>query len=300
MSQRHRVPSPFLEQHCSLGLGKLTENQLKPIMDLVKSQDRLRIKPPPEPTGDKAIIIAAGGKYDAHGYVNARWLRHSGIQHPIQIWHFPKEYAQNKARKAFEKLDVELVDVGEVLKKHWHRDLTGWFLKEYAMMHTPYEEVVFYDADCFASCDPDQVWSDPEYQEKGALFFSDVAPCRANTWHYVFASVRIPDKETESGCFFWNRVKAWNGIRMVNWMSENHKPWTKFTHGDKEFLYLGFETTKTPYIQSQECRWTGAGIEQSWKGNVICLHEMAAKRGESKFTNKAIPGFFEEWKTLTM
>ncbi len=294
---RGRFHPQFREHTDSIGLGKITENQLKGVTDLVKARGLLKT-PPPEPTGDRGVVIAAGGRYADYGWANARWLRHKGIQHPIQIWYLGPTEFPRWAERAFKRLDVELVDALKVRETHWHRSLKGWFLKEYAMMHAPFEEVVFYDADCFAICDPSKVWDDPEYQDKAALFFSDVKPCRSADWHYVSASVRVPDKEAESGCFFWNRHKAWYGIKMVNWFCEHHDAWTKFTHGDKELIYLGLATTETPYIQSMECEWAGHGIRQSWKGRVICEHQMAAKRKEHAFHDPVIPGFFDEWRSM--
>lgn len=300
MSQRHRVPSPFLDQMDSVGFGKITEPQMKAVLELLKAQGRLNSQKPPEPTGDRGIVMAAGGKYADWGYVNARWLRLRGVQLPIQIWHFgPKEFPA-KSKKIFDKLGVELVDAYEVRSKHWHRSLKGWTLKQFSAMHAPWEEVASYDADCFAIADPNQVFDDPEYQDAGALFFSDIKPCRSSDWAYIFAAVRIPDNEMESGVFFWNRVKAWPGIRFTNWIGEHSEVWDKHIFGDKCRAYLGFGTTNTPFIQSTERRWMDWGIEQSWKGNVIANHSMAYKRGEHNAPDRLIPGLFEEWRSLIL
>lgn len=293
MSQSYRTHADHLD---SIGLGKLTEKQIMAVMDLVKTQKRLNT-PPPEPTGDFGIVIAAGGRYEDWGYVNARWLRTQGITSPIQVWHFEKEYPAH-TRKAFAKLDVEFVDASAVQLRHRHRALKGWTLKQYAAAHAPWQHVAFYDADCFASCSPQVVWSDPDYREAGALFFSDIKPCRRSDWAFVFARVRIPDHEMDSGVFFWDRVKAWEGIKMTNWIGEHSEIWDQFIFGDKDRPYLGFGTTQTPFIQSSERTWEGWGIAQSWKGREIARHAMAYKRGEHNSPHPVIPGFFEEYRTL--
>lgn len=300
MSQRHRVPSPFIENLDSIGLGKLTDNQMKAVVDLVKAQNRLGNQRPPEPTGDRGIVICGGGRYLDWAWVNARWLRHSGIQHPIQVWFLGKKEMPESVRKHFTKLDVELIDAFEVRQKHWHRRLQGWTSKHFACAHAPFEDIVFYDADCFASCDPDHIWNDPEYQATGALFFSDVKPCRATDWAYIMSSVRIPDHEMESGVFFWNRPKAWSGIRMTNWYGEHSEVWDKHIHGDKCRPYLAFGTTDTKFIQSTERSWEGWGISQRWKGREVAKHSMSYKRGEHGAPHPLIPGFFTEWQSLTL
>lgn len=292
MSHSYRTHADHLD---SIGLGKLSEQQMKAVVDIVKARGLLNTAPP-TPTGDHGIVIAAGGKYADWGYVNARWLRTQGIQHPIQIWHLgPSEYPE-WSRKAFAKLDVEFVDAFSIPKRH--RALKGWTLKHYAAAHAPWQHVAFYDADCFASTDPRTVWSDPDYLSQGALFFSDIKPCRRNDWGYVLASVRIPEHEMDSGVFFWDRHKAHYGIQMTNWIGEHSEVWDKMIYGDKDRPYLAFATTKTPYIQSTERTWEGWGIAQSWKGREIARHAMAYKRGEHNSPHPAIPGFFEEYRSF--
>jgi hypothetical protein len=281
----------------SIGLGKLTENQMKAVVELVKARRMLNAPPPNDAEGN-GIVIAAGGKYADWGYVNARWLRTQGIQLPIQIWHLGAKEYPDWSRKAFAKLDVEFVDAHKVRETHRHRKLEGWTVKHYAAAHAPFRNVVFYDADCFAAIDPGEVFNDPEYQDTGALFFSDIKPCRSSTWAYVFAGVRIPDHEMDSGCFFWDRVKAWEGIKFTKWLGEHSEVWDRHIYGDKDRPYLGFGTTKTPFIQSMEREWEGYGIKQSWKGRVIARHAMAYKRGEFNAPHPSIPGFFEEYRTF--
>lgn len=294
----HTYPPARQEHLDSIGLGKLTDRQLKAVVELVKGRNLLKTKPPEEFREDRGIVIAAGGKYANWGYVNARWLRIQKIQLPIQIWHLgPNEYP-NWAPKAFAKLDVELVDAHKVRQKYWHRKLEGWNLKQYAAQHAPFRHVAFYDADCFAAIDPARVFDDPEYQDSGALFFSDIKPCRVSDWAYIFASVRIPEHEMDSGCFFWDRLKAWDGITFSNWIGEHSEVWDKFIFGDKDRPYLGFGTTGTKFIQSTERTWEGWGIQQSWKGELIAKHAMAYKRGEHNSPHPVIPGLFDEYRSF--
>src|SRR5690349_21921564 len=128
MSHSYRSHADHMD---SIGLGRLTENQMRAVVELVKAQGRLK-SPPPEPTIPHGIVIAAGGRYADWGYVNARWLRTQGIQHPIQIWHLGKNEFPTWAPRAFAKLDVEFVDADLVQLKHRHRALKGWTLKQYA------------------------------------------------------------------------------------------------------------------------------------------------------------------------
>lgn len=287
-----------LEQLDSIGFGKITEMQMKAFLEMVKNR-KLLVSPPPEPTGRNGIVIAGGGKYLDWSWVACRWLRHKQIQHPIQVWHLGPHEMPPPVRRHFASLDVELVDAFEVRQKHWHRSLKGWNCKHYAAAYAPFDNVASYDADAFALVDPAHVWEDPDYLPKGALFFSDIKPCRANDWAYVLAAVRIPNHEQESGVFFWNRQQAWYGIKMTLWFGEHCSVWDKMIWGDKCRPYLAFGTTNTPFIQSTERSWKGWGIEQSWKNQVIANHAMAWKRKEANAPDPLLPAFFEEWRGLT-
>lgn len=300
MTQRPLSPQrgTAYENLDSIGFGKLGEKQMKAIVDLVKERGLIKRQPGPEYTpGTRGIVICAGGRYADWGFVNARWLRNQGFQDPIQIWHFPGEYPE-KQRVAFKKLDVEFVDAGEVRKKHWHRKLEGWTLKQYAAAYAKFEDICSLDADCFLRKDPKFIWDDPDYREVGALFFPDIKDCRANNWAYTFASVPLPKNEMDSGVFFWNRPKAWEGIKFTNWIGEHSEVWDNFLWGDKDRPYLGFGTTGTPFMMAPECRWMGWGIRQGFREIVIADHAMAYKRGEHNSPHPVIPGFFEEFRSF--
>jgi hypothetical protein len=300
---QQRLPSPTptsahqRESQDSLGIGKLVEGQMRAVIEIIKTKGLLN-EPPPPTTGDRGIVIAGGGKYEEWALVNCMWLRQRGVTLPIQVFYLGAKEISRRLRPYFEKLDVELVDAQELRKTHWMRRLGGWELKAYAAARCRFDEVCFVDADCLLSVDPSVVWDDPEYQEKGALFFSDMNKCRLSQWHYFYAQVPIPEKEFESGVFFWNRQRSWPGILMTMWILQHSEVWFRLTYGDKETFYLGFETMKTPFVQSMECSWAGWGILQKWKGTEVARHLMAYKRKEAKSPEQAIDHLFEKVRML--
>jgi len=184
----NRPPGIQREQHDSIGIGKLTEHQLRAVVKMVKDRNMLS-EPAPECDG-RGIVISAGGKYAEWGLVNAKWIRHMGVQLPIQVWHLGPREIPEWMHPHFAKLDVELVDAFEVRKKHWHRRLSGWTTKQYAAMRAPWREVLSVDADCFITKDPAFVLDDAEFAEKGAFFCADVQKCAKSNWAYFFAWTR--------------------------------------------------------------------------------------------------------------
>jgi hypothetical protein len=286
------------ESRDSIGIGKISEGQLKAVIQLIKSKNLLNEPPPPLTAEGRGIVISAGGRYADWGLVNAKWTRDLGVQLPIQVWHLGPEEIPTHYRKHFKSLDVELVDAFLVRQKHWHRALKGWSVKQYAAMRAPWREVLSLDADAFITRDPAFVLDDPEFQEKGAFFCADVNRCAKSNWAYFHAGITIPPKEMESGFFAWDRVKAWEGIKMTHWIAEHSEVWDKLIYGDKDRPALGFGTTGTPYVFAQDCHWRGWGIEHTFRGETICHHGMGWKRGEHAPPNPVLPRLFEWVRSL--
>lgn len=292
-----RLPTILPENRDSLGFGRLSEGQLKAVIELIKHRHLLNEPAPEDPQG-RGIVISAGGKYAEWGLVNCKWIRHQGVQLPIQVWHLGPKEIPSWMPKHFADLDVELVDAFKVREKHWHRGLKGWTVKQYSAMRAPWREVLSVDADCFITKDPAHVLNDPEFQSTGAFFCADVNRCRASNWVYFYAGIRTPDQEMESGYFAWDRVKAWEGIKFTDWVGQHSDVFDKLIYGDKSRPEIGFGTTKTPFLFANTPTWIGSGIRHFWKGEAICDHLMAWKREESTCPHKLLPSLFEEVRSL--
>lgn len=289
---------PQRESRDSLGIGKLVEGQMRAVVQLIKDRGLFK-EPAPAPTGDRGIVIAGGGKYLSWAWVNAKWTRHMGVNLPLQVWFLGADEMPQKVRKHFTDLDVELVDAFEVRKKHWHRMLKGWSLKQFSAMRAPWQTVLSLDADAFLARDPAWVLDDPQFREVGAFFCADINKCRQSDWAHFYFNVPVPAREMESGYFAWDRTKAWEGIKFTHWIAEHSEVFDRIIYGDKSRPELGFGTTNTPYIFDANPIWRGWGIEHEWKGESICFHGMGWKRGEHAPPNLILPRFFEEWRALT-
>lgn len=302
MTQLPRPPTPTSthqrESRDSIGIGKLVEGQMRAVIEIIKSRKLLK-EPAPEPTGDRGIVISAGGRYADWGLVNSKWMReYQSIQLPIQVWHLGSKEIPNWMRPHFAKLDIELVDAHRVRETYWHRKLQGWSLKAYAAMRAPWQTVLSLDADAFITAPPEHVLDDPAFRETGAFFCADVNKCRKSNWAYFYAQIPIPAKEMESGFFAWDRTLAWEGIKMTHWVAEHSEVWDKMLWGDKDRPALGFGTTNTPYLFADQPQWLGWGIRHHWKGIPICDHGMGWKRGEHAAPDPRLPHLFEWVRSL--
>ncbi len=104
----------------------------------------------------RGVVIAGGGeRFFPALYITVRALRHVGCTLPIQIWYLGREREMPDKKKALlSPFHVEYVDADEVRRRHPARFLDGWELKVFATLHSPFEEILFLDADCYPCRNP--------------------------------------------------------------------------------------------------------------------------------------------------
>jgi hypothetical protein len=281
----------------SVGLPKFDERRAQAMVNLVKKERRLQSEPPP--CEGRGIVIAGGGKYLSHAWIGCQIIRDTGCQLPIQIWYLGAKEMPAWVKPYFDKLGVETVDAFQVMKKHPVMKMSGWHLKTFAIEHCPWEQVLFLDADCVPTGNPEELMSMPEVGAVGGLFFSDIANHCQTTWGYVFCSLLPMEKEWEAGQYIVSKRTGWMGLRWTNWLLEHSDVWFRLGWGDKFCLELGFRVSGVPLIVSTECEWKEWGISQQWRGVERFRHMMAAKRGEGSWPED-VGRRFREWKAFSL
>ena len=98
---------------------------------------------PPLSASGRGIVICAGGPlYLTCAWVCVRRLRQLGCELPIQIWHRGPDELPEPFRRAFDTSDVEFIDALEIHKCVPMRILNGWELKAFALLCTPFAQVL--------------------------------------------------------------------------------------------------------------------------------------------------------------
>ena len=162
----------------------------------------LAAQPLPYPGGfnGRGIVISAGGPFIPSAYIAVRSLRHFGCKLPIQIWHLgPQEFSKS-VMPPFEKYGVTFVDSLEVRKQIPIKRLGGWENKPYAVLCSPFEEVLLLDADNMVLQDPTMLFDTEIYRTLGSLFWSDFIPdgdhfgvfALAHGLYLVFQQLKVP------------------------------------------------------------------------------------------------------------
>lgn len=285
------------QQRDSIGIPKFQVQQAKAWVELVKRTGKLKSDPPP--CSGQGIVIAGGGRYLSHAWVCCKIIRQTGCTLPIRVYHMGRKEMPAPALKWFADLGAECVDVIPAAQKMGVNGVSGWTSKNIAIADCPWEMVLFLDADCYPSRNPEELMDDPELQNSGALLFSDVARHAKNSWAWIYSGLLPWEKEGELGQYIVNKRIGWMGLRWAIWYGEHADVWGKMVHGDKDWTLIGFRVSEVPFLFSTESEWAGHGIRQSWKGKDWFNHQMGAKRGEHPWTPDVQKAFWE-WSALSL
>ncbi len=112
--------------------------------------DRFLRRMPPYPEGQfsgRGAVLCGGGPYEPGIYVACQMLRLAGWAHPIQVWHRgPSEPVSDRVRLL---PGVEVIDSEVHPARAARRIFGGWQSKSFALIHSPFEEILYLDADSY-------------------------------------------------------------------------------------------------------------------------------------------------------
>jgi ADP-heptose:LPS heptosyltransferase len=190
----------------------------------------------------RGVIICGGGtRYFPCAWVCVNMLRRLGCTLPIQLWHRGTAEIDDTMKALVAPLGVECVDALVVRKRHPVRRLGGWELKPYAILHSPFQEVLFIDADNVPVRDPEFLFDTPQFKRTGAIFWPDYGRQEKADpiWHSCGVS-RPDGPEFESGQIVVDKGRCWAALRLCLWFNEQSDFYYQHLHGDKETFHLAF------------------------------------------------------------
>ena len=218
----------------------------------------------------RGIVICGGGeKYFTCAWVCINMLRRMGCRLPVQLWHLGPKEMDGKAA-ALAGLGVECVDALEVRKEHPARILNGWEIKAYAMLHSPFQEVLLLDADNVPLVNPEFLFDTPEYVETGAIFWPDLGRLAKDRPIWALCGVAYRDEpEFESGQIVVDKGRCWREMRLAMWMNEHSDFYYSHIHGDKETFHMAWRKTGRAYTMPARLH----EIE-----GTLCQHDFTGRR----------------------
>jgi ADP-heptose:LPS heptosyltransferase len=206
---------------------------------------------PAEQFKGRGIVICGGGvNYFTSAWVCINLLRRFGCRLPVQLWHLGKNEITPAMRKLVEPLGVECVDAFTVRKKFPARRLGGWELKPFAILHSPFREVLLLDADNAPVTNPEFLFETAEFRRDGAIFWPDFPRAISEKARRIWRScgLRVPrEPEFETGQILVDKARCWSALKLCLWFNENSDFYYQHLHGDKETFHLAFRKLKKNY-----------------------------------------------------
>ncbi len=197
----------------------------------------------------RGIVVCAGGRrYFTNAWICAHILRHLGCKLPIQFWHLGDREMTDEMRQLVSPLDVECVDAFRHPNAEYTRTLNGWELKPFSVIHSPFREVLFLDADNVTVRNPEFLFESREYRETGAVFWPDFSRLGADRTIWKVCGVPFRDEpEFETGQILIDKERCWDALHLTMHMNEYSDFYYRHIHGDKETFHLAWRKLDQPY-----------------------------------------------------
>jgi hypothetical protein len=198
----------------------------------------------------RGVVMAAGGpRLFTNAWVTLNVLRRlHGCTLPVQLWYLGPDEMSPQMLELLGTLDVECVDALEVGRRHPMRRLGGWECKPFAIVHCPFREVLWIDADNAPLVDPTFLFSEPEYARTGALFWPDLY--RLPPDHPIWEICRVPwrdEPELESGQLVVDKARCWAVLQLTLHLNAWSDFYYQYVYGDKETFHLAWRMLDRPY-----------------------------------------------------
>jgi len=248
---------------------------------------------------NKGIVMCVGGqRYFTCAYVAVKQLRALGCKLPIEFWHLGNRELDGQMQELVEPLGVVCKNAYTFRGVYPSRILNGWELNPYSIIHSSFGELLFLDADNIPVKDPTYLFDEPEYKEKGAIFWPDYRSLAQTRpiWSVMDVPYR-PEPEFESGQIVINKKKSDLALALTMHLNENSDYYYRFVHGDKETYHMAwaylnqpYAMTKTPIKKLPEIGNSVCMCQHDLQGNRLFQHRNMDK-WKLDGTNKSVPGF---------
>ncbi len=257
------------------------------------------ISPYPHGTyAGRGVVICGGGKYWPSVYVTVRMLRHVGCTLPIQVWHLGAAERDDRYTTLLSPHGVEVVNSLAHPDASSCRSLAGFpgsapfQVKSFAVLHSPFEEVLSLDADCYPCDDPTPLFACPSYRKTGGIFWPDL-PSTERWTRWADWGVERFGKPCgwEVGSYVVNKSLAWRQLNMARWY-DDHGDWCygydrHHDHGDKGSHRVGWAMFRTePTFYATESVWRAVAFVQP---GPVERRPLFVHRCRSKFSLAPVP-----------
>jgi alpha 1,2-mannosyltransferase len=191
-------------------------------------------------------------------YATIRLLRSYACTLHIELWSLESEMGSNPLEES--SLLKALVNEHGPISLHniTEEDVASFNTKVFALAHSKLDQVLFLDADNAPVKDPTYLFSSPEFEKTGAIFWPDfwhpnctIFNINAGSLLWELVDLPFTDMfEQESGQLLIDRRRAALALGVVQLLAlrdPNHFERLKLLHGDKDLFRLAWLKTNTTF-----------------------------------------------------
>jgi hypothetical protein len=231
-------------------------------------------------SGRGTVICGGGKKYFTNAWIAINMLLYLKSDLPIQLWYLGAKEMDDHMIGLAESLGAECVNAQKIRELYPARILNGWELKPYAIIHSPFKEVLFLDADNVPVVKPDFLFETPEFQETGAIFWPDFNRLGPEREIWEICGVPYADEpEFETGQIVIDKEKCWKELCLTMWYNEYSDFYYQYVHGDKETFHMAFRKMNKCFsmVPTSVYSLTGTMCQHDFNGNRIFQHRNVDK-----------------------
>jgi len=207
------------------------------------------------------VTLAGGDKYNINAFLSIKNLRYYNKDIPV-FWCYLSEVEMSDKWRSYildnlENVTLHNLNTGVNIGT---KDLGGWQAKPYSILASPFDEVLFLDADNFVLKDPAPLFDHKIFKEIGAIIWPDITAWNdeqvkvINEWFDVDLDTQKQysnvDKyrQAESGQLLFNlkNPDVVRALEKVCYYNDNSDHYYKVVYGDKDTFLLGFYNQKVP------------------------------------------------------
>jgi SAM-dependent methyltransferase len=193
----------------------------------------------------RGAVLVGGGRYFPSLYVTIRALRHVGWELPIRVYFFgasgemPADWRALLAPYGVTFADLDEPAIGFAFPEAAEPATPterGWAAKVRAILDSPFEKVLFLDADSYPCHDPGVLFELPAYRQTGAVFWHD-SPSDPRLHWEAFRVAPAPGPSIESGQLLVHKGLCWAALRLGWWYAAHSAATFRWGYGDKHACF---------------------------------------------------------------
>jgi len=231
----------------------------------------------------RGVVMPGGGKYTRIALSSILLLRHVGCKLPIQVFiDNHSEYNPHICENTFARLGVECVVFQDLIGD---TRIGTYQYKVLSIIFSPFQHVLFLDADAWPLADPAFLFDTEPYKSNGLITFPDFWVSTASPAFFNITGTPMNSpmerRSSESGILLYNKEIHADSLILASYFNFYgpglyYKLLTQGTHGegDKEtYLHAALNLGKPFYDVKEQNSILGRHIRGNFQGSGMVQHD---------------------------